>query len=111
MSAWNMASDDGTLQIAFVTDDATGAIGGTLVFQKVEYTVSGNWGASNSIPGRNYSAFAIYATEGSGLYYLSMVGTIEGPGSAPTSMDINLNRADCSDGQQFGYDGLLTPVT
>lgn len=40
-----------------------------------------------------------------------MVGTIEGPGSAPTSMDINLNRADCSDGQQFGYDGLLTPVT
>lgn len=110
MSAWYMKSDDGVLQIAFATDDSTGAVSGTLIFQDVEYGVSGNWGASGSIPGRDYSAFAIYATEPSGMYYLGMVGTIQGPGSSPTSMQVNLNRADCSDGFQLGYDAVLMPT-
>jgi|GEM_PF-6591012 len=63
MSQWNMGSspDPQTGQREFTmnitTDDSTGAMNGTVTFQQVNYNVSGEWAASGSLPGRNYSAF------------------------------------------------------
>ena len=116
MSHWVMGSakhSDGTrdLTIDFTNDDSNGAMSGSLVFEGSTYYISGNWAASGSIPGRNYSAFALWGSDQqAATVYVAAVGTMAGPGSAPQSIAINLSRASTGDDEQYGWDGVLTPM-
>ena len=68
MSNWNMGSaphHDGSrdVVIAFVNDDSNGSMSGTLTFMGRTFYINGNWAAAGSIPGRNFSAFALRGTD------------------------------------------------
>ncbi len=116
MSNWEMGSkphDGGErdVKINFLTDDSTGAIGGQLWFKDMLYTVNGSWAAAGSVPGRNNSAFALWGADSAAATdFVAAAGTMEGPGGAPVSIQLNLVRARSSDGQQFGWSGVLQPL-
>ena len=116
MSNWNLGSapnPDGSrdVVIAFQNDDANGQMSGTLQFQGDTYYINGNWAASGSVPGRNYSAFALWGSDQqSATQYVAVAGTMKGPGPAPESIDMNLIRASTGDDEQYGWDGLLLPL-
>ncbi len=117
MSNWEMGSKpytDGTrdVLINFLTDDATGAIQGMLRFKGMVFAVHGSWAAAGSVPGRNVSAFALWGADtAAATDFVAATGTLQGPGSKPTSMAINLLRVESGNGQQYGWDGELKPVT
>lgn len=116
MSNWNMGSEvnsDGSRDviIAFQNDDANGQMSGTLQFKGRSFYVNGNWAASGSVPGRNFSAFALWGTDGQdATEYVAVAGTMVGPGPAPESIDMNLIRVSTADDEQYGWDGLLLPM-
>jgi hypothetical protein len=116
MSNWNMGSPahpDGTrdVVIAFANNDATGQVGGTLTFFGHSYQVYGNWAAAGSIPGRNFSAFALWGTDNQGAtQYIAATGTMAGPGPSPQAVQLNLIRVQTESGQQYGWDGKLLPL-
>lgn len=116
MSNWELGSkpySDGSRDVAinFLTDDATGAVTGQLWFKKMLFTVGGNWAAAGSVPGRNYSAFAIWGADSAGATdYVAATGIMTGPGNAPQSIDLNLIRVETGNGSQYGWDGQLLPV-
>ena len=90
MSNWNMGSEehsDGSrdVVIAFENDDSDGQMSGTLQFQGDTYTINGQWAASGSWPGRNFSAFALWGKDQqAGTQYVAVAGTMIGPGPSPT---------------------------
>lgn len=116
MSNWNLGSEphpDGSrdVVIAFQNDDSNGQMSGTLVFKGDTYYVNGNWAASGSVPGRNFSAFALWGSNQQGAtVYIAAAGTMAGPGPSPKSIDLNLIRASTGDDEQYGWDGLLLPM-
>ena len=116
MSTWNMGSKpytDGTrdLVINFTNDDSNGQMTGTLTFKKEVFTINGDWAAEGSVPGRNYSAFGLSGSDQSKpTVYVAAVGTMVGPGVSPDSILINLVRSSTDNGQQYGWDGELTPL-
>lgn len=116
MSNWEMGSKpyhDGSRDVIinFLNDDATGTVGGQLWFKGMLYTVHGSWAASGSVPGRNVSAFALWGSDSAGATdYVAATGTMDGPGNLPTSIQLNLIRVETTNGQQYGWDGLLMPI-
>lgn len=116
MSTWIMASKlnhDGSRDVAihFTNNDANGAMSGTLTFKDDNYAITGNWAASGSVPGRNYSAFALFGNDlQAATQYVAAAGTLEGSGQNPDSIQLNLIRASTGDDQQYGWDGKLLPV-
>lgn len=116
MSHWKMGSEphtDGSrdVTIDFTNNDSIGKVGGTMTFKGTTYYVDGNWAAEGSIPGRNHSAFALWATDQqAATVYLAVAGTMDGPGSAPIDIHMNLIRASTGDDQQYGWSGKLTPM-
>ncbi len=116
MSNWNLGSpphSDGSrdVVIAFVNNDAIGQVTGTLTFMGHAFAVNGNWAASGSVPGRNFSAFALWGSDNQGAtQYVSACGTMVGPGGAPQSIQLNLIRVSTIDGEQYGWDGKLLPM-
>lgn len=116
MSHWVLGSEkhsDGTrdVMIDFSNDDSNGAMSGTLVLDGRTYYINGNWAASGSLPGRQYSAFALWGSDQQdATVYISAVGTMIGPGGAPESILINVNRASTGDDEQFAWDGELLPM-
>ncbi|MCK0127449.1 hypothetical protein [Erythrobacter sp. F6033] len=106
---WNMKSADGETSIG-VSASGTGEMSGTLVFQEVAYEVTGEWAASGSVPGRDYSAFYLGGGNSkSAPEFIAAAGTMKGPGSAPESIALNLIRTDSHTGLQYGWDGELLP--
>lgn len=116
MSNWNLGSEqhpDGSRDVIidFQNDDSNGQMSGTLQFQGDTYHVNGNWAASGSVPGRNYSAFALWGSDQQGAtQYVAAAGTMAGPGDSPQSIDLNLIRASTGDDEQYGWDGELLPI-
>lgn len=116
VSNWNMASEQQSngspvVVISFQNDDSNGQMSGTLQFQGDTYYVNGNWAASGSVPGRNYSAFALWGSDQQGAtQYIAAAGTMIGPGGSPESIDLNLIRASTGDDEQYGWDGKLLPI-
>ena len=116
MSNWTMGSkphQDGSrdVAIAFANNDANGAMSGTLTFEGDTYYINGNWAASGSVPGRNYSAFALWGSDQQGAtQYVAAAGTMDGPGSYPASIQLNLVRTSTGNDQQYGWDGVLLPM-
>jgi len=110
MSRWVLKSADGTTSIDFNNDDATGSMLGTLVFEGATYHITGNWAASGSIPGRNFSAFALWGSDqNDATVYVAVAGLMTGPGGSPESVQLSLTRTSTSDGEMYGWDGQLLP--
>ena len=113
MSNWEMGSKpfhDGTrdVKLDFLTDDAKGTIGGQLWFKNMLYTVNGSWAALRSVPGRNVSSFALLGGDSAGeTDHVAAAGTMDGPGSLPVAIQLNLIRVESGNGQRFGWDGEL----
>jgi hypothetical protein len=116
MSTWNLGSEqhpDGSRDVVinFQNDDANGQMSGTLQFEGGSYAVNGNWAASGSVPGRNFSAFALWGSNNQGAtVYIAAAGTMTGPGTAPQRIDLNLIRSSTADDEQYGWDGKLLPI-
>ena len=116
MSNWNLGSEphpDGSRDVVvnFQNDDSIGKMTGTLHFKGDAYSVNGNWAASGSLPGRNFSAFALWGSNGQdATVYVAAAGTMTGPGTAPQRIDLNLIRASTTDDEQYGWDGKLLPI-
>ena len=109
MGNWVLKSEGGETQMN-VNAEGSGVVGGTITFHGVQYAVSGVWAAAGSVPGRNYSAFAVQGGDGqSAPEFIAAAGTMKGPGNAPDSVSINLIRTDSTDGLQYGWDGTLVP--
>ncbi len=116
MSNWVLGSEehsDGTrdVTIDFQNNDAIGQVSGTMTVMGTTYYVNGNWAASGSIPGRNHSAFALWASDQqAATVYLAVAGTMDGPGYAPEDIDLNLIRVSTGDDEQYGWSGRLYPM-
>ena len=109
MGNWVLKSEDGEAEIDF-SAVGNGSVSGTLTFQSVVYDVVGQWAAADSVPGRNYSAFAVWASyRESAPEFVAAAGTMAGPGSAPESVAMNLIRTDSTDGLPYGWSGTLKP--
>ncbi|MEO1044032.1 MAG: hypothetical protein AAFX04_01175 [Pseudomonadota bacterium] len=115
MGVWKLGSkpyDDGSRDVILAVN-ATGAgpVTGTLTFKQVEYTANGDWAASGSVPGRNYSAFYVGGSDNqSAPEFIVAAGTMKGSGADPDSISINIVRTDSTDGLQYGWDGELLPM-
>lgn len=111
-SIWKLASADRRYSLALeVTDN--GALNGALIYDGTRYSVAGGWDASFSLPGRNFSAFALsgfteQVTEGAPNFVAS-TGIMTGPGNAPTQIDIQMDVSSSSDGSFHQYKGVLLP--
>ncbi len=92
-------------------NEANGQISGTVTFMGDAFTVTGNSAAAGSVPGRKISAFSVSGACEAGVAtsYLAATGTLRGTFVVPTRMDINIVRAASADGEQYGWDGSLTP--
>lgn len=82
-----------------------------MLFEGDTYAIAGNGAASGSVPGRNYSAFALWGRNQQGAtVYIAAAGTMAGPGGSPQSIDLHLIRASTADDEQYGWDGKLLPI-
>ncbi|TRD11865.1 hypothetical protein FGU71_08365 [Erythrobacter insulae] len=105
-----MKSTDGSASIN-VSANGNGQMAGTVVFQDVNYAVTGEWAAADSVPGRNYSAFFLGGSDDqTAPEFIAVGGTMKGPGSAPVSISMNLIRTDSTDGLQYGWSGEMVPA-
>ena len=116
MSNWNLGSeehDDGSRDVVihFTNDDSTGTMSGQIEFLGTTYHINGHWSASGSLPGRNYSAFALWGSnQEQATVYVAAAGTMVGPGPSPESIELNLIRTSSADDEQYGWDGVLLPL-
>jgi len=107
MAAWNLISQDHRYSIDVQALD-NGALNGTLSYEGTTYAVAGGWDASYSLPGRNFSAFALSgSTSEAAPTFLSATGIMTGPGTAPTRIDIQIDLSASSDGSVRQYKGVL----
>jgi hypothetical protein len=108
MSHWVLANQ--TLALDLETNDATGAMTGTLNYLGVAYQVSGGWDASYSLPGRNYSAFGLSGNDGATApRWIAATGIMNGPGGAPADINIQMDIASSTDGTMTHYEGVVLP--
>ena len=115
MANWNMGSPEVNgvreMMIDIAHDDSTGAMEGKITLRDTTYSVTGNWAASGSIAGRNYSAFELIGQNASpDPTFIAAAGTMKGPGASPQSVEINANTASSANGIEFGYSGELFPI-
>lgn len=116
MSHWVMGSkahENGTrdVTIDFNNDDSTGQMQGVLTLEGTKYSIHGDWAAAGSIAGRKFSAFGLHGSNQQDVtVYVSAVGTMVGPGPAPESVLINVNRASSANDGQYAWDGELLPM-
>ena len=109
---WKLANADRRYSVALEASD-NGLLTGALIFDGTRYTVSGGWDASFSVPGRNFSAFALSGytdqiTPGV-PNFVAATGIMTGPGSAPTQIDIQTDVSSSSDGSFHQFKGVLLP--
>jgi hypothetical protein len=108
-SLWKLASADRRYSVALEEAD-NGALNGALIFDGTTYAVGGAWAASGSLPGRNFSAFAVAgSTQQAVPSYVAATGLMTGPGTAPTQIDIQMDVSSSSDGSVNHYKGTLLP--
>lgn len=87
-----------------------GELSGTVTDEEATFEANGQWAASGSIPGRNYSAFSFSgrSADPSPIFY-SASGIMTGPGSNPQSITISILLAHTSDGTTEAWSGSLLP--
>ncbi|MCR2832890.1 hypothetical protein [Parerythrobacter lacustris] len=115
MSNWEMGSAAGAggardVTINFLNDDSIGKVGGTLWFKGEPFTVSGQWAAIGTTPGRKGSSVAFWGVDSTGSDYIAGVGSVDIENSGPARIDLNLLRIQDGTSQQYGWDGVLKPL-
>ena len=110
MHIWRLASSDHVCSVALEADDG-GPLNGAIIFQGQTYNVAGGWDASFSLPGRNFSAFALSGRTGTNVPdFVGATGIMTGESNAPTQIDIQLDVSSCNDGTIKHYKGVLVPA-
>lgn len=111
MGTWKLASADNIVALDLnVSDD--GPLNGTLTYEGRMYPVTGAWAASDSVLGRNASAFSL-----SGRTqdlpdvpnFIAASGIMAGSGTDPTRIDIRVGVTSSSDETLNNYSGVLIP--
>lgn len=114
MGMWQFTSepdDDGkvTMLVTLTSDDATGALSGTAKFRDVPYSVTGQWAAAGSVPGRNDSVFWFGGANADVSAFLVGAGDLIFS-TTPATMQIAVTTASAGDGRDYGYNGKLTRI-
>ncbi len=115
MSAWVMGSrkhQDGTrdVTIQFEHDDQTGRLNGWIRCMGKTFIVEGSWVAEGSVPGRAHSVMALMGSDQKAApTFIVITGSLDGPGSAPTQIVVNMIHVSCHDDHQLGWGGTLKP--
>lgn len=111
MSVWKLHNKhrDRVFGVQLEATD-NGGLSGTVNDQEATFQANGQWAASDSIPGRNYSAFSFSGRSGdpSPIFY-SASGIMTGPGNNPTNIVISLLLARTGDGTSESWSGTLYP--
>ena len=110
MSIWNMVQKNGNIEINFNANDDTGAVTGSIAVNDSGLTfsnVTGEWKASGTGKGIVASAFSFIA--GGAENYISGAGIMNGPGSKPVSVDIQVNFVSGDNGSAGNTSGTLFP--
>ncbi|MFM5895360.1 MAG: hypothetical protein ACKOQM_13130 [Novosphingobium sp.] len=107
---WILSSLDGTVSINFNVD-GNGGVGGSMVKSGENYTIGGQWSASGSIPGRNFSAFEVSGQDPSvDSHYIAAAGNMSGPGDWPWAVQIGGAACSVTDGVVNSFIQTLLPV-
>jgi hypothetical protein len=112
MGLWDFASkaeDDHSQEMvtALQENDANGALSGTVTFRKRVFSVTGQWAAKGSVPGRNASVFWFGgSTSDAAPCFLVASGDLDNS-TSPATMAITVTTANAGDGDDWGYNGIL----
>ncbi|MEL6369086.1 MAG: hypothetical protein AAFR03_00060 [Pseudomonadota bacterium] len=109
---WNLASVDGTISMV-VSADGSGNLSGAMTIYGQEYSVQGEWAASGSVAGRNFSSFSLagsFDTAPSVPNLLAAAGIMTGPGGWPISVQISGNIAPSAGAGMRNFSTVLLPV-
>ena len=111
MTSWNLASADRLVALDLVLSGSeTEILTGTIEVEGTTYGVAGSWAASGSVPGRNYSAFAVWgSTSESATRYVAAAGIMLGLAGAPTQIDIQVGVSSSADGTLSRHSATLLP--
>jgi hypothetical protein len=110
MAEWRLVSSDHRCGVSLEAGD-DGPLTGALTLDGQTYNVAGGWDASFSVPGRNFSAFAVFGKTGNPIPdFVAATGIMTGGGTAPTDIGIMLDVSSCSDGTIQHYEGILIPA-
>lgn len=115
MSSWVMGSkkyDDGTREVTiqFEHDDTTGRLSGWVRCMGKYFIVEGSWVAAGSVPGRAHSVCALMGSDQQAAPVLiAMTGTIDGSGSYPSEIQMNMIHVSSRNDQQRPWSGVLRP--
>ncbi len=105
MSSWNFiskpdAGGNSEIQVIASEDDMSGAISGSAIFRGVTFSISGQWVAKGSVPGRNDSVFWLggSTTTDPAPTLFSAIGELN-IGVSPQIMTINVTSIGSADGR------------
>lgn len=108
---WDLISADRKLSVDLNAGD-NGSLSGNITFNGERIAVSGGWSAAGSIPGRGASAFSFCGRTNPPSdvpMWIAASGTMAGPGTKPTGIDIRLTASSSADGAHQPYSATLTP--
>lgn len=111
MTQWQFSStpdDDHVVELMLDlnSDDATGQWNGTAAFRSVTYSVTGQWAAAGSVPGRKDSVFWFGGANADASMFIVAAGDLL-LSQTPHMMQIAVTTASTADGADFGYNGKL----
>lgn len=115
MSSWVMGSgkhEDGSrdVTIQFEHNDVTGRLSGWIRCMGKTFIVEGSWVAAGSVPGRTHSVMALMGSDQRPApVFIVITGALDGSGSAPTQIEMNMIHVSCHDDHQRAWGGLLKP--
>lgn len=111
MTQWQFTSEpdqDGnvTLLVTLTSDDSTGNWNGTANFRGTPFSVTGQWAAAGSVPGRRDSVFWFGGSNADASAFLVGAGDLFFATSGD-SMQIAVTTASAGDGRDYGFNGKL----
>ena len=110
MPEWRLASSDHLCSVALVAND-DGPLNGALTYNGQTYNVAGGWDAAFSVPGRNFSAFAVFGRTGNAIPdFVAATGIMTGGSTAPAQIAIQLDVSSSNVGTIQHYKGVLVPA-
>lgn len=110
MAQWKLASANPPFTLDVSAGDG-GAVSGTFTTALGSYPVSGSWAASDSLPGRNASAFSFSGTAGGPANtFVAVVGIMTGPGASPTQVNLRVSESSSADGSLTDSAATLLPA-
>ena len=109
MAQWKLASASPPLTLDVNAGDE-GPLNGTFTTALGTYPVSGSWAASDSLPGRNASAFSFSGAVGDPApTFVAAVGIMIGPGPSPLQINLRMSESSSANGGLTESEATLLP--